>query len=35
MVTLDGGRALKGMDIDDLAGWSDEQWESLKKKRAR
>jgi NAD(P)-dependent dehydrogenase (short-subunit alcohol dehydrogenase family) len=35
MVTLDGGRALKGMDIDDLAGWSDEQWESLKKKRSR
>jgi len=35
MVTLDGGRSLKGMDIDDLAGWSDEQWESLKKRRAR
>lgn len=35
MVTLDGGRALKGMDIDDLAGWSDEQWESLKKQRTR
>jgi len=35
MLTIDGGRALKGMDVDDLFAWSDERWESLKAGRKR
>jgi NAD(P)-dependent dehydrogenase (short-subunit alcohol dehydrogenase family) len=35
MVTLDGGRALKGMDVDDLLSWPEERWEAMKKNRAR
>jgi NAD(P)-dependent dehydrogenase (short-subunit alcohol dehydrogenase family) len=35
MITIDGGRALKGMDVDDLLAWSDEQWDSLKAGRKR
>jgi NAD(P)-dependent dehydrogenase (short-subunit alcohol dehydrogenase family) len=33
MVTIDGGRALKGMDVDDLFSWTEEQWEALKPAR--
>lgn len=35
MITIDGGRALKGMDVDDLFAWSDEKWEALKAGRKR
>lgn len=35
MVTLDGGRALKGMDVDDLLSWPEERWEAMKRSRAR
>lgn len=35
MITIDGGRAIKGMDVDDLFEWTDEQWESLKPARKR
>jgi NAD(P)-dependent dehydrogenase (short-subunit alcohol dehydrogenase family) len=35
MITVDGGRALKGMDVDDLMSWSEERWESTKKGRQR
>lgn len=30
MISIDGGRAIKGMDVDDLFSWSEEQWESIK-----
>lgn len=35
MITIDGGRGLKGMDVDDLFAWTEEQWESLKPARKR
>ena len=35
LVTIDGGRGLKGMDVDDLFAWNDEKWESLKAGRKR
>lgn len=35
MITIDGGRGLKGMDVDDLFTWTDEQWQSLKPARKR
>lgn len=35
MITIDGGRGLKGMDVDDLFSWTDEKWESLKLARKR
>lgn len=30
MITTDGGRNLKGMDVDDLFSWSEERWEKAK-----
>ena len=35
MMTIDGGRGLKGMDVDDLFEWNDEKWASLKAGRKR
>lgn len=35
MITIDGGRGIKGMDVDDLFSWTDEKWESLKLARKR
>jgi NAD(P)-dependent dehydrogenase (short-subunit alcohol dehydrogenase family) len=35
MMTIDGGRGLKGMDVDDLFEWSNEQWDALKSGRKR
>jgi len=35
MLTIDGGRGLKGMDVDDLFAWSDEKWDALKAGRKR
>lgn len=35
MLTIDGGRSLKGMDVDDLFAWSDERWAALKAGRKR
>jgi NAD(P)-dependent dehydrogenase (short-subunit alcohol dehydrogenase family) len=35
MITIDGGRGLKGMDVDDLFSWTDEKWDSLKLARKR
>ncbi len=35
MITIDGARGLKGMDVDDLFTWTDEQWDALKTRRKR
>lgn len=35
MITIDGGRALKGMDVDDLLSWPAEKWDAIKQARKR
>ncbi|MBE0614827.1 MAG: SDR family oxidoreductase [Burkholderiales bacterium] len=35
MITIDGGRGIKAMDLDDLFSWTDENWASLKQARKR
>jgi hypothetical protein len=35
MITIDGGRALKGMDVDDLMAWTPEKWAAIKQARKR
>ena len=35
MITIDGGRGLKGMDVDDLFAWNEEKWDALKAGRKR
>ena len=35
MITIDGGRGLKGMDVDDLFAWTEEQWQAQKQARKR
>lgn len=35
MITIDGGRSLKGLDVDDLFGWTDEMWAASKAGRKR
>lgn len=35
MITIDGGRGIKGMDVNDLFSWTAEKWESLKLARKR
>lgn len=32
MITIDGGRSVKGLDVDDLFTWTDAQWEAIKPK---
>ena len=35
MITIDGARGIKGMDVDDLFTWNDAKWESMKQSRKR
>lgn len=35
LITMDGGRSVKGLDVDDLFSWTDEQWAAIKAKRTR